>query len=79
MFRRKALRIWKMNLGIKATYENLLKVFVEAEYEECVHAVCDVLRKKCEGKTIYIYKLYRLTPCMLNRANKELHSYLPNS
>ena len=54
MFRRKALRIWKMNLGIKATYENLLKVFVEAEYEECAYAVCDVLKKKCEGKSIHI-------------------------
>ena len=49
MFRKEALHIWKMNRGIEATYENLLKVFVEAEYEECALALCDVLRKKCEG------------------------------
>ena len=46
--RREALRRWKNKQGPRATYGNLLEVFVRAGHTQCAEAVCEVLRKKCE-------------------------------
>ncbi len=43
--RREALRRWKTRQGPRATYRNLLELFVKAGHPE---AVCKVLRNKCE-------------------------------
>ena len=32
----------------RATYGNLLQVFVDAGHGRCAEALCEVLRKKCE-------------------------------
>lgn len=38
-----------MKQGLDATYENLLKLFVEAEFTEYADVLCDVIREKCKG------------------------------
>ena len=47
--RREALSRWRNNSGIRGTYWNLLELFVRAGHQLCAEAVCEVLRKKCEG------------------------------
>ena len=46
--RREALRNWKNSQGLRATYGNLLELFVKAEHSECAKAVREMLRKKCK-------------------------------
>lgn len=46
--RRKSLKRWKIRQDPQATYGNLLKLFLKAGQTQCVVAVCDVLKKKCE-------------------------------
>jgi len=48
MCRREALRRWKSNQWLGATYGNLLESFVQASHTQCAEAVCEVLRKKCK-------------------------------
>lgn len=43
--RREALKIWKKKLGLRATYKNLLELFVKACHDKCANALCDVLKK----------------------------------
>ena len=50
--RREALRIWKSNQGTRATYGNLLELFVNAGHTQCAEALCEILRKKCEKLNI---------------------------
>ena len=47
-YRREALRRWRNKQGPRATYGNLLELFVKAGHTQCAEAVCEVLRKKCE-------------------------------
>ena len=47
--RREALRRWKSKQAHKATYGNLLELFVKAGHTQCTEAVCEVLRKKCKS------------------------------
>ena len=49
MCRREALRRWKSKQAHKATYGNLLELFVKAGHTQCAEAVCEVLRKKCKS------------------------------
>ena len=44
--RKEVLRRWKSNQGLRATYGNLLKLFMEAGQTQCAEAVCNVVRKK---------------------------------
>ena len=39
-----------MKQGLRATYGNLLELFVNAGHTQCAEAVCEVLRKKCESR-----------------------------
>ena len=39
---------WKNSQMRRATYGNLLQVFVDAGHTEGAKALCEVLRKKCE-------------------------------
>ena len=48
--RREALRRWQTKQGLRATYGNLLELFVNAGHTQCAEAVCEVLRKKCESR-----------------------------
>ena len=48
MTRIEALRRWQSKQGIRATYGNLLELFVQAGHTECAEVLCEVLRKKCE-------------------------------
>ena len=48
MTRIEALRRWQSKKGIRATYGNLLELFVQAGHTECAEVLCEVLRKKCE-------------------------------
>ena len=38
----------KSKLGFRATYGNLLKVFVNSGHTSCAEVLCELLRKKCE-------------------------------
>ena len=49
--RRAALRRWQIKQGFRATYGNLLELFVQAGRTECAEVLCEVLRKKCEGNS----------------------------
>ena len=49
--RREALRRWQSKQGIRATYGNLLELFVQAGHTQCAEVLCEVLRKKCEGNS----------------------------
>jgi hypothetical protein len=44
--RREALRRWKSKQGLRATYGNLLELFVEAGHTQCAEAICEVIRGK---------------------------------
>ena len=46
--RREALRRWKSKQAFKATYGNLLELFVKAGHTLCAETLCEVLRKKCK-------------------------------
>ena len=46
--RSEALRMWKTKNGFKATYGNLLELFVEAGHTPCAEVLCELLRKKSE-------------------------------
>ncbi len=52
VFRREALRRWKGKRGLRATYGNLLELFVKAGHTQCAEAVCEVIRRKCESITL---------------------------
>ena len=45
-----ALRRWQSKQGFRATYRNLLELFVQAGHTQSAEVVCEVLRKKCEYK-----------------------------
>ena len=49
--RRAALTLWQSKQGIRATYGNLLELFVQAGHTQCAEVLCEVLRKKCEGNS----------------------------
>ena len=46
--RLEALRTWKTKNSFRATYGNLLELFVEAGHTHCAEVLCDLLRKKSE-------------------------------
>ena len=46
--RREALRRWQSRQANRATYGNLLELFVQAGHTQCAEVLCEVLRKKCE-------------------------------
>ena len=43
--RREALGMWRSKQGLRATYGNLLEIFVKAGHSQCAEAVCEVLKK----------------------------------
>ena len=53
--RREALRRWQRNHGLRATYGNLLEVFVGAYRADCAEVLCGILRRKCELSIAAIY------------------------
>ena len=46
--RREALKTWKNNKGLEATYGNLLKLFIKAEHTQCIDVLCELLKQKGE-------------------------------
>ena len=42
------MKLWKKKLGFRATYRNLLEVFVNSGHTSCAEVLCELLRKKCE-------------------------------
>lgn len=42
------LKMWMSKQGTKATYGNLLELFIEIGQTQCAQTLCDVLKKKCE-------------------------------
>ena len=42
------MRRWKNKKAFKATYGNLLELFVRAGHVMGAEAVCEVLKKRCE-------------------------------
>ena len=62
--RLEALRMWKTKNGFRATYGNLLELFVEAGHTPCAEVLCELLRKKSEFPVWngYLnYKYFHLT------------------
>lgn len=47
---------WKSKMGLRATYRNLLSVFVMAGHTRCAEALCEVIKMKCES-TIITYNI----------------------
>ncbi len=55
--RREVLKTWMDNMMLRATYGNLLKVFVEAGHLDCVNMLFDVLEEKGEASIlVYVFR-----------------------